>query len=80
MVASGIVPRKCPRQAHAQATVEVILEAATTNRIAAVAGVSVGSLYQCFPNEQALAVALVEQHDDLVDEVAEMVVRYLGAH
>lgn len=36
---------------------------ATTNRIAEVAGVSVGSLYQYFPNKEALARALIERHD-----------------
>ncbi len=67
-------PRKRPRQARSQATVDAILEAtarvlraegygkATTNRIAQVAGVSVGSLYQYFPNKDALVTALVEQH------------------
>jgi AcrR family transcriptional regulator len=64
-------PRKLPRQPRSAATVEVILEAATrvlsqeslagfnTNRIAQVAGVSVGSLYQYFPNKSALVAALV---------------------
>lgn len=55
-------------------TVAAILEAAalvfeehglaggTTNRIAAKAGVSIGTLYQYFPGKDALAVALVEAH------------------
>jgi AcrR family transcriptional regulator len=66
--------RKMPRQARAKETVEVILtaaariltsegfEALTTNRVAAVAGVSVGSLYQYFPNKEALVRALCERH------------------
>lgn len=66
--------RKEPRQARARETVEAILtaaariltsegfEALTTNRVAAVAGVSVGSLYQYFPNKEALARALCERH------------------
>jgi AcrR family transcriptional regulator len=66
-------PRKEPRQARAAVTLENLLEAATrvltreslagfnTNRVAAVAGVSVGSLYQYFPNKTALVVALIER-------------------
>lgn len=67
-------PRKKPRQNRSKSTVDAILSAtarvlveqgydnASTNRIAQVAGVSVGSLYQYFPNKQALVVALVEAH------------------
>jgi AcrR family transcriptional regulator len=35
---------------------------ATTNRIAAAAGVSVGTLYEYFPNKDALLFALAERH------------------
>ncbi len=67
-------PRKLPKQARSGATVEAILEAAaqiferrgyaagTTNRIAERAGVSIGSLYQYFPNKDAILVALVHRH------------------
>jgi AcrR family transcriptional regulator len=67
-------PRKLPKQARSQTTVEAILEAAaqvferhgyaagTTNRIAERAGVSIGSVYQYFPNKDAILVALVHQH------------------
>ncbi len=67
-------PRKSPRQARSKATVDVILDAtarvlvtdgyagASTNRIAAVAGVSIGSLYQYFPSKQALVTALRRRH------------------
>jgi AcrR family transcriptional regulator len=69
-------PRRRPRQARAQATVEAIVKAtarvlveegydrASTNRIAAAAGVSIGSLYQYFPSKEALVAALVEHHQD----------------
>jgi AcrR family transcriptional regulator len=69
-----LTPRKLPRQARSEATVEAILEAAaqvfechgyaagTTNRIAERAGVSIGSLYQYFPNKDAILVALVHRH------------------
>ena len=67
-------PRKLATQARAQATIDAILEAtarilvkvgydrASTNRIAAEAGVSVGSLYQYFPSKEALVAALVDRH------------------
>ena len=65
--------RRIPRQARAQATVAVIVEAAarlfrregweaTTNRIAETAGVSIGSLYEYFPDKQALLFAVAERH------------------
>ena len=67
-------PRKQPKQERARETVEAILtatarilvrdgfERASTNRIADLAGVSVGSLYQYFPNKQSLVAALMERH------------------
>ncbi len=42
--------------------------AITTNRIAETAGVSIGSVYQYFPNKRALFIALHERHIGLVDE------------
>jgi len=72
-------PRKKPRQARAKATVDAIIGAAaqvlisngyektTTAKVAERAGVSIGSLYQYFPNKEALIAALIERHaDDLV--------------
>ncbi|WP_295983212.1 TetR/AcrR family transcriptional regulator [uncultured Variovorax sp.] len=70
--------RKAPRQQRSRVTVDVIVEAATrvlarrgwtrftTNEIAAVAGVSVGSLYQYFPDKLAIAEAIRQRHLDEV--------------
>ena len=47
---------------------------ASTNRIAAVAGVSVGSLYQYFPNKEALAAALISRHvREMMDLIREAI-------
>lgn len=77
-------PRKQPRQARSQATVEVIVEACiqvllkeganrlTTTRVAERAGVSVGSLYQYYPNKQALLYAVLAQHLNKVGDAVEV--------
>ncbi|WP_338761299.1 TetR/AcrR family transcriptional regulator [Nocardia vulneris] len=65
--------RKRPQQARSVVTVEFVLEAAaqlfdrrgiaaTTNEISARAGVSIGTLYQYFPNKYALVHALAQRH------------------
>lgn len=66
-------PRKTPRQRRSTATYEAILEAAariledegagrlTTNRVAARAGVSIGSLYQYFPSKAAIQAVLIRR-------------------
>jgi AcrR family transcriptional regulator len=62
--------RKSPTQARAQGTLDTILEASaqilqkegeaalTTNRIAEHAGFSIGTLYQYFPNREAILAAM----------------------
>ena len=69
-------PRKQPRQVRAELTRERILTAAahvfaehgyaagTTNRIAERARVSIGSLYQYFPNKDAILASLLVRHLD----------------
>lgn len=68
--------RKKPSQARSKALVDALIQttarvlirdgwqALTTNQIARDAGVSVGSLYQYFPNKEALLLALVERITD----------------
>ncbi len=67
-------PRKTPIQARSTVTVESISEATvqvllrhgaerfTTTRVAQRAGVSVGTLYQYYPNKQSLLFAVLEHH------------------
>lgn len=76
-----VAPRKEPSQERARQTVDAILQAASlvvsrdgydkasTNRIAQEAGVSIGSLYQYFPNKEAVIHALVERHEERMHNV-----------
>lgn len=74
MTLISINPRKLPRQARSRALVDAILDAAArilaqqerealnTNLVAEKAGVSIGSLYQYFPNRDAIIAAVAERH------------------
>lgn len=74
-------PRKEASQERSRATVDALVEAtarilvregfdkASTNRIAEVAGVSVGSLYQYFPSKEALVAAVIERHRQEIMQV-----------
>ena len=74
--------RREPKQQRSRHTVDAVLEAVqlvvkrhgaqaiTTNRIAEVAGVSIGSLYQYFPDKRAIFTAL---HDGHVDDVRQVI-------
>ena len=69
--------RKIPRQQRALATCAAIVEAAArileaqgeaalnTNRVAEVAGVSIGTLYQYYPDKTAILVALVRREREM---------------
>jgi AcrR family transcriptional regulator len=80
-------PRKSPVQARSATTVDAILEATiqvllsmgkerlTTTRVAFRAGVSVGTLYQYFPNKRSLLQAALKRHLDEVTTAVESVRR-----
>ena len=83
-------PRKQPSQGRSRFTLRQIVEAAarvfeergyagtTTNRIAERAGVSIGSLYQYFPNKESILVVLLEQHTQEVADAVEAFKRELS--
>jgi AcrR family transcriptional regulator len=78
-------PRKSPVQARSAVTVDAILDATiqvllkvgkarlTTTRVAQRAGVSVGTLYQYFPNKSAVLRAVLKRHLDNVMGAVEVV-------
>jgi AcrR family transcriptional regulator len=71
---TALKPRKQPHQARSQVTVDAVFEATiqvllsdgferlTTTRVADRAGVSVGTLYQYYPNKHALLYAVLQRH------------------
>src|SRR5690242_3802866 len=73
--------RAAPQRARGYQRVKVILdvaevlfaeagyEAATTNEIAARAGISIGSLYQYFPNKEAVLHALAARYRDAIEQM-----------
>ena len=88
-IAATLKPRKSPVQARSAATIDMLHTAAiqvltqeglsrcTTTRIAERAGISVGSLYQYYPNRDALLAAILEKH---LDGVAGAVEHACGEH
>lgn len=77
------VVRRLPRQMRAHETVAAVLEAVvrilkrdgieavTTNRVADVAGVSVGTVYQYFADKRAIFAALHDRHSEQMGELVE---------
>lgn len=77
----AVSPRKTPSQRRSRELVDSIVKATTrvlvregyegcnTNRIAEVAGVSVGSVYQYFPNKEALVTMVMERHQERVHAI-----------
>lgn len=75
--------RRNPKQRRARLTVDAVLDAVirilkregiaavTTNHIAEVAGVSIGSVYQYFPNKGAIFSALHTRHVEQIDRVVQ---------
>jgi len=80
-------PRKTPIQARSAVTVDSISEATiqvllsvgpdqlTTTRVAERAGVSVGTLYQYFPNKHSLLFSVLQQHLNHVSDAVERACR-----
>ena len=86
---ANISVRRIPRQNRSRYLVEAVLAAVplvvkrhgtgsiTTNRIAEVAGVSIGSLYQYFPDKRSVFGALHERH---VGDVRRILERNIAIH
>lgn len=86
-VTADITPRRTPQQARSIERVDRILDAAAqllaekgynavkTNHIAKRADVSIGSVYQFFPNRFAIFHALAERYRE---RIAECLAKYIG--
>src|SRR5271165_2011430 len=84
-------PRKTASQKRSRLTVDALVEAtarvlikegydrASTNKIAAKAGVSIGSLYQYFPSKEALVAAVIERHTQELSQVVYNALLKVGA-
>lgn len=85
-----VKPRKLPRQSRSVAMVDAILQASarvliehgyggmSTNVVAQRAGVSIGSLYQYFPNKESLLAALHNRHSDQMAKSIEAILQTPG--
>jgi len=97
-------PKKKPKQSRSKVTFDAILVASTyilerdgwaaftTNRVAERAGVNIASLYQYFPNKEAIVEALRQAHveasraaviaasADVLDPIAAMARALIAAH
>jgi AcrR family transcriptional regulator len=72
--------RKKPSQARSEETIEVVFEATArilqtqglnefnTNAVAKLAGISIGTLYQYFPNKNAILIAMARRELDKVSQ------------
>jgi AcrR family transcriptional regulator len=84
--------RRVPQQSRGQRRIDAILDAAerlfaevgyeatTTNAIAARARTAIGSLYQFFPNKEAILRALVERFRDHLRAVLDAALAEVAAH
>lgn len=80
--------RKKPSQSRSEATIEAVFEAAArilqtqglvgfnTNAIAKLAGVSIGTLYQYFPNKNAVLIAMARRE---LNEVSQTIIGRVNA-
>ena len=83
---SALKPRKAPSQGRSRVTVDAILQSAAvilketdyakfnTNLVAERAGISIGSLYQYFPNKDSLIVALHKKHTQHIGDILRTVI------